>query len=148
MKKVNYFTASLIGVLLLILGKIFYLVFSEGYILSAEDIVGVILFVFSLRLLIVKSTAGEFIVLVLILLVLVDILKINLNFWQDGYTSQSYVSIGSLTFRPFGLLLLIFYWLINRPSIRIHIRNLRFGSAEEQVEKHDKMVRFYYEKFS
>ncbi|MEO6979217.1 MAG: hypothetical protein ABI113_12585 [Mucilaginibacter sp.] len=147
MKKFNYFTASIIVILFIIMTRIFYIVVAEKYTISAEDIIGVALLAFGIRLLVTQSVAGEYVILILVLLLLGNTLNIDISFADGGYSSRSYVSFGRLTFNPFAFLLLVLYFLINRFSIRSHIKYLMHGSESEQKEKGEKLLVFYYEKF-
>src|SRR3569833_243418 len=110
----NFFSISLVAVLFIIMARVFYLIFTEKFTIGAEDVVGILLLGFGIRLFFTKAVNGEFVLLILIILTLGDLLQVNIRIADEGYTTNSYVSIGSLSFHPYTYLLLIFYCLIYR----------------------------------
>lgn len=130
------------------MGFVFYMAFSELFIVSFNYILLFALFIFSLRLIFFNSTKGEYILLSLIILVLPGSLFLSYILNGTTYSSHTIGHFGSLRFDPYSFFLLILYCLVNRHNMMQLFGKLLLGSIEEQVEKQKKLVNFYYDKFT
>ncbi|MCR8560964.1 hypothetical protein KXD93_25120 [Mucilaginibacter sp. BJC16-A38] len=143
-----YFTFSLVLVLFIITVRIIYLDFSENNSIALDDILAVLLLIFGIRLIVTGYRTGEYIILALILLSVLDLIKWHINLNESYYISRSYFKISGLRFNVFAFLLLVFYCLINRAGLKYAVNYLLHGSAEEQRSDRDKKINFYYDKFN
>ena len=147
MRKLNYFDLSLFVALLLTVAWVFYLDVKGEFYYTANDIIDVLLLLFSFLIVLGKSTKARYLVMVLLLLSLFNTITFSYSIDGTEYTSKSSFNIGNFGFNSFAFLLTVFYILIDW---KYHIHSLKVlfhGSKEEQEHKGEKMINFYYEKF-
>jgi len=145
--KNNY--ASILATLLLfiLVGRLLVIDIIENSAISIDDILAVMLLVFSMQLLITQSAKGQYIVLGVLIISLINILQFNIIIGEESHTTHTTLNIGALSFNAFTFLLLIFYCVINWKGVKVGIKVLFHGSESEQKEKREKLFIFYYDKF-
>jgi hypothetical protein len=144
----NSYSSILATILLFILvGRVLFIDITENFAISIDDILAVILLVFSMRLLVTQSTKGQYIVLGVLMISLINILQFNIIIGGESHTTHTTLNIGALSFNAFTFLLLIFYCIINWKGVKVAIKVLFHGSESEQKEKREKLLVFYYDKF-
>jgi len=109
-----------------------YLHFFNSYILPINYYPGVVCWLIVVGLKIFITKKEYFLVLILLLLFSFNII----NF-----------TVVRFNVNILGFILLIIYMIINRKMVSLICRNIFIGSDEEQEEKRNKRISFYYEKF-
>jgi hypothetical protein len=145
----NSYASILATILLFILvGRVLFIDLTENFTVSIDDILALILLIFSMRLLVTQSAKGQYIVLGVLIISLINILQFNIVIGEERHTTtHTALSIGALSFNAFTFLLLIFYCVINWKGVKTAIKVLLRGSESEQKEKREKLLVFYYDKF-
>ena len=146
MRKLNYFDLSLFVALLLTVAWVFYLDVKGEFYYTANDIIDVLLLLFSFLIVLGKSTKARYLVMVLLLLSLFNTITFSYSIDGTEYTSKSSFNIGNFDFNSFAFLLTVFYILIDWKYLIHSLKVLFHGSKEEQEYNEEKMMNFYYDK--
>ncbi|TWJ03477.1 hypothetical protein JN11_01020 [Mucilaginibacter frigoritolerans] len=147
-RKYNYFDIGIFITLLLIVVGVFYKDIDGSFFYTLNDFLDVVLLIFSLRIIFGKPGVERYLVIVLLFVCLFNLL--TFTYMVDGakYSSRSWIKIGHLGFNPFTFLLLIIYAFIDRKYLSYLFGNIFYGSKEEQENKKEKLINFYYDKFN
>jgi hypothetical protein len=142
-RKYNHFDIGLFITLLLIVVGVFYKDIDGTFFYTVNDFLDVILLIFSLRVIFGKPGVERYLVIVILFVCLFNLLTFTYKVDGGEYSSRSWIGFGSVSFNPFTFLLLIFYGFIDRKFLT----DIFYGSKEEQADKRNKLINFYYNKF-
>jgi len=130
----------------------FYRHFADGYVISINNILALILFVTGVFIKIKNSEKGKYVVLILLLLATLNIINftigvgtVHIGNLGSGDESLSYAFPG---IDPLFFLILLIYWIINKKAIRSIWDRIYHGSEKEQVDRISTGIDFYYNKFN
>lgn len=121
--------------------------FTEGFVLSINNYLALLSWIFVLLFKLIKPDKEFFGVLILLLLSTLGVINftiITVN--AELHHSESGFVYNGIGFNIIFFLLLIVYLVMNKRATS-YIKILLRGSEKEQEEKRNKMINFYYEKF-
>ncbi|MBW4890412.1 hypothetical protein KXQ82_11815 [Mucilaginibacter sp. HMF5004] len=144
MKKIyNKLDSTLLVLLSLLMVVMFYYDISDLAFLTVNDLLIVLLFIFSVRLVFFRSTFGQYLLFFLIVFAIAGVVTFTYTIGNATYSSHSSFHAGSISFDPLSFLLLLLFMVINRRSIF----DLIYGSDGERKDKKEKLEKFYYDRF-
>jgi hypothetical protein len=123
--------------------------FDGGYVLSINNYIAVILWavvVLSKVIKFEKEYFGVFILLFLAITGLINFSVVTVN--ADNYHSDSGILYSGLGFNIFFVVPLLVYCYINRNIVARLVKTILKGSEQERLAKKNKLIDFYYNKFS
>jgi len=142
------FDVALLIILTILIGYVFYYDVDNSMSFSANDILAILILVFSLRLFFFSSSWGQKVLCVLLLVSMINVLNFGTNYsLEDGRASWSLVNAFGLHFNPYCFFLLLLFSLINRKNLMALYLKMRYGTAKEQEVEMESKVKFYYDKF-
>ncbi len=126
-------------------GIIFYFDFKKdiGFILSINEISAILLLLFSIRIVFLNSSKGQFLLLSMLFFTLFNLISVNYTVDNIEYSSSVTAHIGKLSFNPIAFIFIIYFCIINRNSLLTSF----FGDEKERDDKRNKLMQFYYDKF-
>ena len=147
-KYVDWIFLTLLGITLCLT---FYRHYTNGYIISVNNVFAVFCFSGGVSTKLISRERGSYVVLILLLLATLNVINFTI-----GVSSVHFGILGkdgdSISYQypgidPFFLLGLLIYWIINRKAVRQIWETLYYGSEKEQVIEVKSKVDFYYQKF-
>lgn len=136
------------SLLFVLVSWVLFIDFFINYTISLDDILALILLTFAIRLVLTQSVKGQYVVLGILIVSLINILQFNIIIRKESYTTtHNSATVGALSFNAFAFLLIIFYCFVNWRGLKAGVKVLLRGSESEQSEKREKLLVFYYDKF-
>jgi hypothetical protein len=147
-RKYDYFDIGIFFTLFLIVVGVFYEDVEGTFFYTVNDFLDVALLIFSLRVVFGKPGKERYLIIALLFVCLFNLLTFTYTVDGGEYSSKSSINIGHFGFNPFTFLLIIVYAFIDRKYLSLLFENIRYGSKDEQADRRNKLVNFYYEKFN
>src|SRR4051812_27991388 len=99
LKKGNSYASIVATIVLLILvARVLFIDITENFAISIDDILALILLVFSSRLVLTQKANGQYILFAVLLISLINVLQFNIIIGDESHTTHSTLNIGALTF--------------------------------------------------
>jgi len=148
----KYFDIFILLLLAVSLFFTFYRHYSDGFVISINNILALVLFIGGVFFIFKNQEKGNYVVIILLILATIKIINftiavssIHIGNLDNNGDSLDY---GYPGLDPLFFLIFLIYWIINRKAIRLIWDRLYHGSEKEQEDKFNIAVDFYYNKFN
>lgn len=129
-------------------GFILYFIYDavfNGYTITFNNLMAIFLWLFIIVYKVIYPVKSKYFVFCLLILAVFDIACItNYRIFIGIHTAND---IYQIPFSFISFLLLVIYSAVNFGALIDLYRIIFYGSAEEQLDKQDKLTQFYYKKF-